>query len=77
MNLGMVLPRKRPGAVQLSTGEDEEAAEVVLVEIPDCVEQIAVEGHQEGYATESGANSLVTVRRSVRVHPSGGIMRSA
>jgi hypothetical protein len=46
----------------------------VLVEIFDRVEQIAVQGHQ---ATDSGANNLVTVRRSVRVHPIGGLMRSA
>jgi hypothetical protein len=46
----------------------------VLVEISDRIEKIAVEGHQ---ATESGANNRVTVRRSVSVHPRGGIMRSA
>ena len=76
MHLRVVLPGQRPGPVQLGTGQDEETAKVVLIEIFDRVEQIAVEGHLS-YATESGANSLVTVRRSVRVHPSGGLMRSA
>jgi hypothetical protein len=73
MDFGMVVA-EGTRALQLSAGQDQEPTEIVLVEIFDRVEQIAVEGHQ---ATESGAKSRVTVRRSVSVHPSGGIMRSA
>ena len=73
-HLGMILLAQGTGPLQLGAGEDEQTPEVVLVEIPDRVQQIPVEGHQ---ATESGANSRVTVRRSVRVQPRGGIMRSA
>jgi hypothetical protein len=58
----------------LGSGEDEKATKVVFVEFPDRVQQVAVQGHQ---ATESGAKSRLTVRRSVRVHPCGGIIRSA
>ena len=38
----------------------------MIVEFFDRIEEVAVEGHQ---ATDSGANNLVVVRRSVRVHP--------
>jgi hypothetical protein len=41
-------------------------AQLVVVEFLDRIEKVAVQGHQ---ATESGANNLVVVRRSVRVHP--------
>jgi len=60
--------------LELGPGQDEKTTQIVLVEILDRIQQIAVESHQ---ATESGAKSRVTVRRSVRVHPNGGIMRSA
>jgi hypothetical protein len=66
MDFGMILDLEGPGRLELGAGEDEEASKVVLVELADCVEQVAVEGHQ---ATDRGANSRVTVRRSVRVHP--------
>jgi hypothetical protein len=46
----------------------------VIIEIFDRIQQIAVEGHQ---ATESGANNLVDLRRSVKVQPWGGDIRSA
>lgn len=70
----MVVAAEGTGALKLGAGQYEKTTKVVLVEIFDRIQQIAVEGHQ---ATESGANNRVTVRRSVRVHPSGGIMRSA
>lgn len=38
----------------------------MVVEVSDRIEEITVECHQ---ATDSGANNLVVVRRSVRVHP--------
>lgn len=64
--------RTRP--LELSPGEYVESAQLVVVEFFDRIEEVAVEGHQ---ATESGANNLVVVRRSVRVHPWGGVIRSA
>jgi hypothetical protein len=46
MDLGVVLPRQGAGPMQLGPGQDEETAQVVLVEIFHRIEQIAVEGHQ-------------------------------
>lgn len=60
--------------LQLGLGQYAKTSEVVFVEFLDRVEQIAVERHQ---ATWTGANSLVTVRRSVSVQPWGGVIRSA
>jgi len=74
MNLRMALGGESAGALELGPGQDEETTKVVLVQVLDRIEEIAVEGHQ---ATESGANSRVTVRRSVSVHPRGGIILSA
>jgi hypothetical protein len=74
MNLRMTLGDEGAQALELGSGQYEKTTEIVLVEILDRIQQIAVESHQ---ATESGAKSRVTVRRSVRVHPNGGIMRSA
>jgi hypothetical protein len=45
MDLRVVLPRERSRPVKLCPGQDQQATEVVLVEIFDRVEQIAVEGH--------------------------------
>jgi len=70
----MVFSGESARLLELGPGEDEKASQVVLVQILDRVEKIAVDGHQ---ATDNGANSRVTVRRSVRVHPWGGIIRSA
>lgn len=61
------------GALQLGAGQDLKPSQTMLIKFSDRVEQIAVEGH----ATWTGAKSRVTVRRSVRVHPCGGVMRSA
>ncbi len=66
VDLGMVIGLQSTGSLQLSSGQDQQPAEVVLIHFPDRVEEIAVQGHQ---ATDNGANSRVTVRRSVRVHP--------
>ena len=74
LHLGMILCGQSSRPLKLCPGQDEKTAKVVLVQIPDRVQQVAVEGHQ---ATESGANSRVTVRRSVRVQPCGGIILSA
>ena len=60
--------------LEVRPGENVQASQIVLVEVLDRVEKIAVEGHQ---ATWTGANSLVTVRRSVNVQPCGGVIRSA
>jgi hypothetical protein len=73
-HLGVIVRCQCTGSLQLRPGQDEKTAKVVLVQIPDRVQQIAVESHQ---ATESGANNRVTVRRSVKVQPCGGIIRSA
>ena len=45
MDLGMVLPDQHPRPVQLGSGQDQQTSKIVLVEIFDRVEQIAVEGH--------------------------------
>ena len=74
MHFGVVVRAEGTRALKLGAGQDQQTTKIVLVEIFDRIEEIAVEGHQ---ATESGANSRVTVRRSVNVHPRGGIMRSA
>jgi hypothetical protein len=66
MHLGMVFSLEGAASMELGAGEDQESAQVVLVEVLDRVQQIAVERHQ---ATERGANSRVTVRRSVKVQP--------
>jgi hypothetical protein len=70
----MAFGGERTRALELGPSQDEETAKIVLIQILDRVEKITVEGHQ---ATESGANSRVTVRRSVRVQPRGGIILSA
>jgi hypothetical protein len=72
--LGLDFGIHRPGPLELSPGENVEAAQLVIVEFFDRIEEVPVEGHQ---ATDSGANNLVVVRRSVRVHPWGGVIRSA
>jgi hypothetical protein len=46
MYLGMIFSRQGPGPVQLGPGKDEKTPQIVLVEILDRIEQIAVEGHQ-------------------------------
>ncbi len=69
----MVVRAQSAHGLKLCPRENQQAPEVVLVEFFDRIEQITVEGHQ---ATESGANNLVTVRRSVRVQPCGGVIRS-
>ncbi len=74
VDFGVVVGAESTRALELRPGQNEKPTKIVLVEVFDRVEQIAVEGHQ---ATESGANNRVTVRRSVNVHPRGGIMRSA
>jgi len=65
-HLGVILGFERARTLQLGPGEDEETSQIVLVHFLDRVEKITVESHQ---ATDNGANSLVTVRRSVRVQP--------
>ncbi len=65
-HLGVILGLERARPLQLGPGENEETSQIVLVHFLDRVEQITVENHQ---ATDNGAKSLVTVRRSVRVHP--------
>lgn len=60
-------------ALQLCPGEDEKPTKIVLIEFFDRIQQVAVEGHQ---ATDSGAKRRVTVLRSVRVQPCGGVIRS-
>ena len=59
---------------QSSPGQDQEATELMLVEVSDRVDEVAVEPHLQ--ATSRGANSRLRDRRSVRVHPSGGARRS-
>lgn len=74
VNLRLRLVGQGTRAMELRLGEDHQTSELMVVQVFDRVQQIAVEGHQ---ATESGANSLVDLRRSVRVHPCGGVIRSA
>lgn len=74
MDGGLGLDRETAATLQLGPGQNHESSQLVVVEVFDRVEQIAVERH---YATESGANSLVERRRSVSVQPWGGVMRSA
>lgn len=64
----------RPGPLKLGAGEDLEPSQIMFVEVLDRIEQVAVESHQ---ATLTGAKSRFTVRRSVRVHPNGGVILSA
>ncbi len=73
-NPRMILGSESTRLLQLGPGEDQKASQIVLIQILDRIEKIAVESH---HATDNGANSRVTVRRSVRVHPWGGIIRSA
>jgi hypothetical protein len=61
-------------AVELGSGEDVETAKLMVVKVSYRVEEITVQGHQ---ATDNGANNLLVVRRSVKVHPCGGVIRSA
>jgi hypothetical protein len=70
----MIIRGESARSLQLGSREDQETSQIVFVQILDRVEKITVECHQ---ATDNGAKSLVTVRRSVRVHPWGGIIRSA
>ena len=65
-HLRVVLVRQSSGSLKLGTRQNQQAAKVVLVEFLDRIDQIAVDRHQ---ATERGANSRVTVRWSVSVHP--------
>ena len=74
MDPGMPFGAESARPLKLGTSQDEKTAEVMLVELLDRIQQVAVQSHQ---ATESGAKSRVTVRRSVNVHPNGGIIRSA
>ena len=62
------------GTLQLRSCEHLQTSETMFIELFDRVEQVAVYGHQ---ATWTGANSRVTVLRSVSVHPCGGVIRSA
>jgi hypothetical protein len=62
----MIICGERTRLLQLGSGEDEEASQVVLVHVFDRVENIAVKRH---HATDNGANRRVTVRLSVRVQP--------
>jgi len=73
-HLGMVLGAEGTRTLELGAGENEKTSQIVLIHFLDRVQEVTVERH---HATDSGANSLVTVRRSVSVHPCGGIIRSA
>ena len=73
LTLGSLPVSTAPEPSSWARGEHLETAKAVFVEVFYRVKQIAVEGHQ---ATWTGAKSGVTVRRSVRVHPYGGVIRS-
>jgi len=44
-DLGPILRTDRSLSLELGAGQDQKTTEVVLVEVPDRVEQVAVEGH--------------------------------
>lgn len=73
-DLGILSKRRSDYGLQLSSREDLQSPQIVLVQLLDRIEQISVQRHQ---ATLTGAKSRVTVRRSVRVQPCGGVSRSA
>ncbi len=62
--------------LQTGAGQHQETPELMLIEIPHRVEEIAIEGHGS-YATSRGANNRVIFLRSVSVQASGGVIRSA
>lgn len=74
MHLRLAIRVDGARAVELSSGEDMKAAQLMIVEVSHRIEKITVESHQ---ATDNGANNLLVVRRSVKVQPCGGVMRSA
>jgi hypothetical protein len=46
MDLGMVVSVQGARSVQLRPGQDEQAAQIVLIEVLDRIEQVAIEGHR-------------------------------
>jgi hypothetical protein len=74
MDLWFALRVDGARAVELGPGENVKTAELMVVKVSYRIEEITVQSHQ---ATDNGANSLLVVRRSVRVHPCGGVIRSA
>lgn len=71
-------PDRDTRALQTGTSEDEQPSESGLVQVPDCVDQIPVEGNAQATSLDpDGVKRRVTFRRSVNVHASGGVIRSA
>ena len=70
-------PDGHTDALESSPCEDEEAPETGLVEFSDRIDQIPIERNAQATSLDPGVNRRVTLRRSVNVHASGGVMRSA
>lgn len=62
--------------LEMGLGENMESTQLMFVEVSDVVEKIPIKTHC-AYATSAGANKRTVLRRSVSVHPIGGVSRSA
>lgn len=62
--------------LKMSLGEHVEAPQPMFVEVSNIVEKISIQTHGV-QATSAGANKRIVLRRSVSVHPMGGVKRSA
>ena len=70
-------PDRHSDTLESRPREDEQAPKAVLVEFPDRIDQIPIERNAQATSLDPGVNRRVTLRRSVNVQASGGVMRSA
>ena len=70
-------PDRHPDALESGTCEDEQAPKAGLVEFFDRIDQVPIERDAQATSLDPGVNRRVTLRRSVNVQESGGVMRSA
>jgi hypothetical protein len=68
---------RHANTLQPGASEDEQPPKAWLVELSDRFDQVPIERDAQATSVEPGVNSRVTLRRSVNVHESGGVIASA
>ena len=76
LHLGLCRGPKNPPLLESSACEDEESTELGLFHLPNCFENIPVDGHRQPYAGTVNRRAIGE-RRSTKVHPTGGLSRAA
>lgn len=73
---GSTSVRDHPSSLKVGLRQYQQPTQFMLIKISNVVEEVSVKTH-DSYATSAGANNRTMLRRSVKVHPIGGVRRSA